>query len=233
MAAKVIGILGGMGPEATWDLFGRIIKGTPAAKDSDHHRVIIDSNPNIPDRTQAILETGPSPVEMMITTGKNLELAGAGLILVPCMTAHAFIEPLQTALSVPVVNAFDLMRRHLSADAFSITKVAVIATSGSLKSGLYQHYLRDFQLILPEPEMQEKEIMDLIYGPQGIKAGHVNGQVITRLNRLIAHFQSAGAEAVIAGCTEIGLVLKGQPMPLPVIDPLDLMTFEAIRWASN
>ena len=87
MKEKVIGILGGMGPEATVDLFRRIIRATPAEKDQDHIRVIVDSNPKIPDRTAAIMGVGPSPLLEMTKTAKNLEKAGADSIIIPCNTA--------------------------------------------------------------------------------------------------------------------------------------------------
>ncbi len=83
MGEKIIGILGGMGPEATADLFHRIIRATPVKRDQDHFRVIIDSNSKIADRTPAILGTGPSPLPMMVETGKNLERAGADFLLLP------------------------------------------------------------------------------------------------------------------------------------------------------
>ena len=81
MGEKIIGILGGMGPEATADLFFRIIRATPVKRDQDHYRVIIDSNSKIADRTPAILGTGPNPLPMMVETGKNLERAGADFLL--------------------------------------------------------------------------------------------------------------------------------------------------------
>jgi aspartate racemase len=228
MQEKTIGILGGMGPEAGWDLFGRIIKATPAQKDADHIRVIIDSNPKIPDRTKAILDNGPSPVKALIETGKNLERAGAHFILMPCMTAHYFIDAVQVQLTIPIINGFHLIRRYLETEGITLSRIAVIATSGSLRSSIYQRYLDENKLIFPDEAIQEKEIMDLIYGSEGIKAGYVSGQTLTRLNRLIARFENQGADAVIAGCTEIGLVLKNHSMPLPVIDPLDLMAIEAV-----
>jgi aspartate racemase len=231
MQDKVIGILGGMGPEATWDLFGRITKLTRAERDADHLHVIIDSNPKIPDRTNAIISNGPSPVPAMIAAGKNLEGAGADFIVIPCMTAHFFIEQVQESLHIPIINGFELIQHTLANEMYA--KMGVIATTGSLESKLYERYLDGVQLIIPDPEVQEREVMDLIYGLNGIKAGSLSGSILTRLNRIITRFQLQGAEAVIAGCTEIGLVLRHQPMPLPVIDPLDLLAEESVRLAKN
>jgi aspartate racemase len=76
MPEKIIGILGGMGPEATIDLFYKIVKFTPAEKDQDHLRIIIDNNPKIPDRTAAILKKGEDPLPALQETARNLEKAG-------------------------------------------------------------------------------------------------------------------------------------------------------------
>jgi len=85
---KTIGILGGMGPYATVELFSKILKFTPARKDQEHLRIIIDNNLKIPDRTEAILGNGKSLLPEMIATAKNLEKAKVDFILIPCNTAH-------------------------------------------------------------------------------------------------------------------------------------------------
>ena len=90
MVEKIIGIIGGMGPEATADLYLRIIRATPVEKDQDHYRVIIDSNPKIPDRTPAIIGDGENPLPLMAETAKNVEKAGADFLIMPCNTAHYF-----------------------------------------------------------------------------------------------------------------------------------------------
>lgn len=233
MSDTVIGILGGMGPEATWDLFGRILRLHQVKKDSDHHHIIIDSNSKIPDRTQAILGNGISPVAEMIASGQRLQQAGASFIVIPCMTAHYFIEPVQKALSIPVVNAFKLLESYLKTFTAASGKIAVLATSGSLKSGLYQRYLHGFNLYTPPADIQMNQVMDVIFGDRGIKAMGASSENVDRLENLLLHCKEAGADVVIAGCTEIGLALKERNTPLPVIDPLDLMAQEAHRIASE
>ena len=233
MSETIIGILGGMGPEATWDLFGRILKLNQATRDSDHHHIIIDCNSKIPDRTQAILGRGISPVDEMISTGQRLEQAGASFIIIPCMTAHYFIEPVQEALTIPVVNAFKLLESHISTLAASPGNIAILATSGSLTSGLYEKYLPDFHLYAPPEDVQTNQVMDVIFGDHGIKAAGITKENVDRLDKLILHCRDAGADLVIAGCTEIGLVLKDHRTLLPVIDPLDLLAQEAHRLASG
>ena len=104
---KSVGVLGGMGPEATLICFKRIIKNTPAGKDQDHIRVIIDSNPKVPDRTESMLENGPSPVPLMISGCRALERAGADFIVIPCVTAHFFIDELRAETDLPILSILD------------------------------------------------------------------------------------------------------------------------------
>ena len=92
---RVIGVLGGMGPEATVAFYARIVACTSAARDQDHLRVIIDSNPEIPDRTAAVQGDGPSPVPMMAQSIAGLEKAGVDFVVMPCVSAHIFIEELK------------------------------------------------------------------------------------------------------------------------------------------
>ena len=90
----------------------------------------------------------------------------------------AFGLPIGQELTIPIINGFHLIRRYLKTEGIAISKIAVIATSGSLQSKIYQRYLDENQLVFPDEIVQEKEVMDIIYGPNGIKAGHVSGPVL-------------------------------------------------------
>ena len=94
---KTIGIIGGMGPLATADLYRKMIEGTVAEKDQDHVHVIIDSNPWIPDRTEYILHNGPSPLPEIVKSIRRLEAAGCDFLIMPCNTAHHIIEEIGRA----------------------------------------------------------------------------------------------------------------------------------------
>ena len=107
MNQNVIGMLGGMGPEAALNCFAKIIANTPAQKDQDHLQVIINSNPKVPDRTAAILGRGPSPVPAMVAGIEALERAGAGFVIIPCVSAHVFLDALRAAVRLPILSIFD------------------------------------------------------------------------------------------------------------------------------
>ena len=111
-----------MGPEATADLFYRIIRATPVEKDQDHPRTIIYSNSKVPDRTPAVMGKGESPVYEMLMAGKKLEEAGADFLIIPCNTAHYFIEDLRAGLTIPVLNMIELTAEKIARDASAIKK---------------------------------------------------------------------------------------------------------------
>ena len=104
MAKKIIGIIGGMGPLATVDLFEKITLHTKAQQDQDHLRVLIDSNTNIPDRTAALLHGGEDPVPQLIASATSLEKMGAQVLVMPCNTAHNFYDAVAGAVEVPVLH---------------------------------------------------------------------------------------------------------------------------------
>ncbi|MDO8955467.1 MAG: amino acid racemase, partial [Deltaproteobacteria bacterium] len=107
MAEKIIGILGGMGPAATIDLFTKIVKGTKVKKDQDHLRIMVDNNPKIPDRTLAIQRKGPTPLTQLVRSAKILENAGADFIVIPCVTAHYYYDSLQKRTKIPILHIVD------------------------------------------------------------------------------------------------------------------------------
>ncbi len=141
MAEKTIGVLGGMGPEATLALYGQIIANTPAAADQDHLRVVIDSNPRVPDRTAAILHGGPSPVAAMQRSAEALARAGADFLVIPCASAHFFLDELIPRISLPVVSMFDVTAAEIRRRRPPIRTVGLLATSGTITGGRFQERL--------------------------------------------------------------------------------------------
>src|SRR5262245_16312339 len=103
-AHKTIGVIGGMGPAATADLFAKLLAATPAERDQDHLRVLIDNNPHLPDRNAAIAGRGPSPGPHLAESARGLERAGADFLIMACNTAHAFVADIEAAISIPLLS---------------------------------------------------------------------------------------------------------------------------------
>jgi aspartate racemase len=169
MTEKVIGILGGMGPEATLGFFERIIAHTPATRDQEHLRVIIDSNPHVPDRTAAILLGGESPVPLMVAGVEALQRAGADFVVIPCVSAHFFLEELRRRVSLPVISMFDVTAEHIRRDHPRIKTVGLLGTTGTVAGGHFQARLAQDRIETVAPGSDDQgRVMAAIYD---IKAG--------------------------------------------------------------
>jgi aspartate racemase len=228
---KTIGILGGMGPEATVHLFELIVKKTKAEKDSAHIPIIIYNNPEIPDRTSAIIGRGESPLPYLVDSAKILEQAGADFIAMPCVTAHHFYQDIQNNINIPFIHMIRETVYHIISGLTDLKKSGLLATSGTLETGLFQTEMKknNIRLIIPAPE-EQKQVMEAIYGPQGIKAGFKD-EPRKKLSVIANHLKPKGAEAIIAGCTEIALVTDEIDIDIPIINPLDILASACIRIA--
>jgi len=229
MNDKIIGILGGMGPEATANLFIKIIKTTKAKADQDHFRVIIDSNVKIPDRTQFILGLGESPVKSMVKTGKNLEKSGVDVGCIPCITAHYFIEEVQKELSFPLLNALEELNDYIKINYPTVKKIGILATTGTINTGLFEKYLLDLEIVYPETITQEKKVMKAIYGKEGIKSGNTGEDTLNLLKYASDELIRNGAEILVSGCTEIALVLTNNDVEKPILDPMDIVVNSIVK----
>jgi aspartate racemase len=223
---KIIGILGGMGPAATADLLSKIIELTPAKRDSDHLRIIIDNNPQIPDRTAAILGKGKNPVEELIKTAKNLEKAGANLIAVPCISFHYFYGQVQEKVNPPIINVIFEVAKYIKEEFPKLKRLGLMATKGTIEGQLFQKYLLDTEILVPA-EMDK--VMEAIYE---IKGGAVEVPRRKLLN-IAKDLATNGAEAILGGCTEIPLVLKEEDLHFPFIDPIQILARVVIKEASS
>ncbi|MFB0564725.1 MAG: aspartate/glutamate racemase family protein [Candidatus Aminicenantaceae bacterium] len=226
---KTIGILGGMGPEATSYFYELIIKNTKASKDQEHIQVVIYSNPKIPPRTDAIFEKGPSPLSLLIEGVKILRQAGANFIVMPCVTAHYYYREVVKHEKIPFLNLLDETLSYVQKNFPRMRTAGLIASSGTIKSKLFHDtFARENIKIIAPYEEEQEEIMDAIFGKEGIKAGFTSGRPKNMIQKAAQKLIRRGAEAVIAGCTEVPLVLKEEDIHLPLIEPLKIMAQESI-----
>jgi len=229
MPEKIIGILGGMGPEATTDLFYKIIKFTPAEKDQNHLRIIIDNNPKIPDRTAAILGKGEDPLPALQETAQNLERAGADFIIIPCNTAHYFLPLIQESVKIPILNMIEETAKETQKRISPIQKVGLLASIGIYKTEVYHQHFKKYNIKIVSPERKDKEeVMKIIYA---VKAGNLSEEIKKNILKIAQKLIDKGAEAIIAGCTEIPLILKEGDVSVPIIDPTRVLAKIAIQKA--
>ena len=225
---KSIGILGGMGPLATADLFRKIVLLTKASCDNDHIRIYIDNNPAIADRTAAILSGGESPLPEMIKALRNLEACEASCIVMPCNTAHYFLPELQKLTRVPFISMLAATARTCAAQ-YPGKCAAVLATKGTLQTGLYSQALarEGLRCLLPD-EAEQDVLMHLIYDV--VKAAKPLAPEAETWRSLLLGLRARGADYFILGCTELPIVAQELPTDERFIDPTAELAKAAIRF---
>lgn len=226
---KTIGIIGGMGPLATVDLFEKITLHTRAERDQDHLHVLIDSNTAIPDRTAALLHGGPDPRPELVASARRLERMGAQALIMPCNTAHNYYDDVAAAVSVPVLHMIRLTAQAL--ERAGIGAAGLLATDGTVQTGIYQRSFAGsgVDLLLPD-EAGQRAVMDMIY--RGVKAGDLRYDPAA-VRRAMEALLDRGAKTLILGCTELPLAVKLYGLDLPVVDPTLELALGAIRFAGG
>ncbi|MCX6094051.1 MAG: amino acid racemase [Candidatus Bipolaricaulota bacterium] len=148
---KTVGVIGGMGPAATAEFFRRLIAATPARRDDEHLRVLIDSDPRIPGRTAAILHGGPDPAPRLREIARGLEAAGAELLAMPCNTAHAYLDAIRDAVAIPVLDMLEEATAKIGKGP-----VGLLATAATVRLGLYQDVgrRRGLEVLVPDADRQ-------------------------------------------------------------------------------
>lgn len=223
----IVGILGGMGPEATNWLCSLITQKTPAKKDQDHIPVITFNNCLIPDRVLSISGEGPSPVPELVRTARLLEQAGAAFIAMPCNTAHLFHAEIQCAVSVPILDMIEICVADTVSRLPRLRVIGVLGSAGTVGKGLYKSAFGRFgiECLMPDERLQET-VSEAI---RMLKSGEkdISRQMLVEASTSLCR---GGAEAILAGCTEISLVLTQECMaiPVPLIDPLDVLAVRII-----
>ncbi len=219
---KTLGIIGGMGPMASCDLLEKIILNTDAHCDQEHIHVVLDSNTAISDRTAAILHGGKDPTDELRKSAARLYNAGAEALVMSCNTAHYFYDAVAASVPIPVLHMPRLTAEYIARSGFE--KVALLATDGTIRSGVYQKALAPLIPLTPEGEDQAA-IMSLIY--DGVKKGDTEFDCSAVL-RALDHLTQAGAEAFILGCTELPIAFSQFHLPGRTIDPTLVLAREAI-----
>ena len=228
---KTLGMIGGMGPAATADLLLKITKLTDAKRDQDHVHVIIDSNINIPDRTAAILHGGEDPLPELTASAKLLENAGADMIIMACNTAHYFVTELAKATSLPIISMPEETAHLLKKRG--IKKVALLATDGTVQSGVYQNGLdaEEIETIYPNHE-QQALIMSVIYNY--IKRGILDASKlpVREVLDVCIDLKKRGAEAVLLACTELPVAFDVMGLlDESCVDPTEVLAAAAVKAA--
>ena len=216
---KTVGVIGGMGPDATVELMRRVIAATPAEDDADHIHMLVDNNPKVPSRLKALLEGGgENPGPVIAQMAKGLEQAGADFLVIPCNTAHYYHHYAQDAVDIPVWHLIQLSLQTIRKQ-YPVRRIGLLASSAVQKIALFEPFFTEagLELVYPDDAAQAV-IMQVI---RAVKAGALTDELLAEYNCAVAGM--SGVEAYLLGCSELSVLLDRHEQVLPVVDALQVL----------
>ncbi len=266
MGEKIIGVLGGLGPDATIELYRQIVHRTRARKEQEHLRILIDNNPKVPDRIAAVFGTGPSCLPELVRSARALERAGADFIVIPCVTVHYFYTRLQKRTALPILHIIDETVRRVRTQYPAARRIGLLATTAAIRSGLFQQSFGGLsgvreppraaasralgasaarnasagpatrarqpalELLVPDDRSQRRFVVAAV---REVKAHGATDNARRLIRSAAAGLIARGAQVIVAGCTEVPLVLQDGDVQVPVVDPIAILAEVAIERAGG
>lgn len=226
--ARVAGVLGGMGPDATVDFMSKVLSLTPAEKDQDHVRMLVNQNPAIPDRRVDTDERRAEVQEILAEMALGLEAAGADFLVMPCNTAHDFLGLVRKKITIPFVHIVSETVKAIREVEPDTARVGVLAIDTCLNANLYQTAIHAAGMkVLLLSAGEQAAMMQLIFrikrGDQGVEVVH---EMVNLANSLIQQ----GADVIVAGCTEIPLVISAGRLTVPLISSTDVLAERTVAF---
>ncbi|QHW32104.1 amino acid racemase [Paenibacillus rhizovicinus] len=228
MERKRLGVLGGMGPKATTVFIDQIIENTPADRDQDHIDMVILNHASLPDRTHVILEnSGELFLQEIEKDIRLLEYAEVANIVMPCNTGHYYINEMQAMTTIPIIDMVEETMREIADNFGGGVKVGILATNGTLRSGIYSESARRYGMIPQEPDMDvQQQVMSIIYGD--IKRGIASDPA--KLEGIIQGMvEKDGCSCVIIACTELSIIKLSEETKKVSIDAMDVLVQKSIE----
>lgn len=231
MRELVAGVMGGLGPEATHDFFGKVLALTGARTDQEHLHLLIDCDPKVPNRNDAIAGTGPSSGPALAAMARRLEAAGADFLVMPCNTASFFEPEIRAAVTIPFVGIVPAARDHVLERFATARRIGVLAAGGCRRARLYETALEARGLTpVTASEDEQALFMELLYA---IKAGERGPKIKAGMVELGDALVGRGAELVVAGCTEVPLVLADGDLTVPLLDSTAVLAATTVAIAKR
>jgi aspartate racemase len=234
--SAMIGVLGGMGPHAGALLVERLTAlNYSARRDQDHPRVLLYSNSKIPNRVDAILGLGPSPVPEIVSSLQLLARGGAGFAAMACNTAHVFLERIRDLSPLPVLDMIDTTTSAIAGS--NLRRVALLSTEGTATSGIYQAMLARFgiEVITPDATLQTQVSAAIYDMRRGIKAcaSPLHPQTLADLDDVSTQLlERDGAQALVIACTDLSIAFRHASLcAFPLVDALDELAYACLERA--
>ncbi len=223
-----IGILGGMGPEATILLMSRIVRRTAVSGDEDHVPMLVDNNPQIPSRIAAIIEgTGEDPAPVLQAMARGLEAGGAEALAMPCNTAHHYAAAITGAVRIPLLDMIELTAERLAAMPGAPRRIGLLASPAVRMARVFDDAFARRGLTILHPR-DEAELLRAI---RAIKRSGAGDEPRAILAAAAAELVERGADALVVGCSEFSLVADAAGSDRPVLDTIDVLADAAIAFS--
>ena len=219
MSEQRLGILGGMGPQATQDFYQRILDRTDASCDQEHLPTLIWSDTSMPDRTAAILGGDVEGCYRRLLDGARLlERGGCTALAIPCNTSHYFADRLQGDIAIPLIHMPRETVAALAADGKK--RAGILATDGTVQTGIYQRECaaRGMEGVTPPADVQ-KLVMSIIYDE--IKRGEKGSR--EKFAAIDRWLRGSGCDAAILGCTELSVYRTYHGLPDYYLDAMEIL----------
>ncbi len=225
MRRNLVGVLGGMGPEATILLQQRLLAAVAARDDADHIPLLIDMNPQVPSRIAHLIEgTGTDPAPTLAQMAQRLEAAGATALAMPCNTAHHYAPQIAAAASVPLLNMVDLSVAHAARSAPEAARIGMLASPAVQQAGVFDPALGRAGLTALWPEDTDR----MLHAIRSIKARGPTPEAHHILHGAAHELAAKGAALLFFACSEFSLLTPDLRAAVPVIDTVDVLA-RAIR----
>jgi aspartate racemase len=226
----LLGVLGGMGPLATVDFLGKLIEETPARRDAEHIPVVVWSVPQIPERPNAILDAGESPLPAMVAGIRTLKGAGATCVVIPCNTAHYWYDELVNEGGLPILHIADAACGQFAAHGIEIDTVGLIGTSGTLAAGFFQQRLDalGYRYIASSARDQEELVLPAIESVKRNDVARAHALAVRAAQNLL----DEGAQVILLACTELPPAIEHAPSAVAAacIDPTRALARASVAW---
>lgn len=221
----ILGILGGLGPMSSVYFYELITAHTVAQRDQEHIDIVLSSRASTPDRTDYIMgKSTDSPLPYMVEDALRLEAYGADVIVIPCNTAHYFIDEVRRSVKIPVPSIIEETAEYIKQCGYK--KAGIMATRGTVISGSYQEKLEQLGLGWEIPGKTDQGYLhSLIY--DDIKSGKKPN--MERFLTVAENLSQKGCDVLILGCTELSLIKETESMDIPFADSLKILAHKAIE----
>ena len=227
MSNDRLGVIGGMGPQATNTFYQLVIDRTDARTDQEHVNALILSDCQMPDRTAAILGTAEEQEAVfrrLLADARLLEGAGCTVLAVPCNTSHFFLDREQEHIGVPILNMIRETAAALKRQGR--TRPGILATDGTIRTGLYQREFAAFGIYAAAPRpAAQKQVMSLIY--DDIKAGKAGDP--EKFAAFTKDLVEQGCDCAVLACTELSVFANQHHLSPFYVDAMAVLAQRSIE----